>query len=255
MSRRILTATLGVAGAITILLLFLSIRLSAPASQAFAQTNTDQVSPVHQITVVGRSDVLAVPDVAVIRIGVVTEETTATLALQRNNQQTQQVISQLNTVGIRKQMIQTESFSISPLYNRPGVPDAQTGTRNILTITGYQVTNLVKVRVVDLTQLGEVLGQVVEAGANQIYGIDMQVQNPDALLVQARSAAFRDARQQAQALADAAGGELGSVIAIDTTGSSVSPIQLANTAQVGAVPIEPGVTTVQAEVRATFVLE
>lgn len=253
MIRRIITlTTLGLAAVIAVAAVLFA-GLSMSARPAMAQTSTQPTS-TRQITVIGRSDVAAAPDTAVVHVGVVTEAPTATLALERNSTQVQATLSQLTQAGITRQAIQTTSFNIMPLYdqeNPSGTPGSGAAAN---TITGYRVINMVQITVTDLSRLGDVLAQAVEAGANQVYGIEMRVADRDALLEQARSAAYRDAREQAQQLADASGVRLGAVIVIDSTGGSVRPLPGIQAAE-SSVPIEPGTEMVQAEVRVTFALQ
>lgn len=208
-----------------------------------------------QVTVQGRAAVEAVPNTAVVRLGVVTQAATATLALDRNSQQVSVVLARIKELAIAEQDIQTNAFWVSPLYNRdeqePVTP--QTAPE----ITGYRVTNTLEVVVSDLSNLGAVLGAAVEAGANQVYGVELRVDNAATLREQAQADAFRDAQSQAQQIAQAVGATLGPAVTIDTTTNMAPPVSMTAIGDraSGAVPVQAGSEAIEVSIRVTFALE
>ena len=54
----------------------------------------------------------------------------------------------------------------------------------------------------DLARVGELLAAVIEAGANTISGVDFTVENPDALVEEARQEALKDAQSKAWQMAE-----------------------------------------------------
>jgi uncharacterized protein YggE len=201
---------------------------------------------VRHVTVVGRGEVMGRPDTASVRIGVTTEAISASAALEQNSAEVQAVLEQLKQLAIAEEDIQTSTFSIHPSRDD-----------NREQITGYRVSNTVTVTIRDLSQAGQLLDQVVQAGANQIGGISFSVADPQALLAQARAEAVRDARAQAEQLAQAAGVALGEVLAITENVGSQPPMPpLGRTIETagGATPIEPGEQQFTAVVQVTFAL-
>ncbi|MDP9310622.1 MAG: SIMPL domain-containing protein [Chloroflexota bacterium] len=91
------------------------------------------VTPMRQITVVGRGEAKATPDTAAIQIGVQTEAPTARQALTDNNAKMTALVAKLKELGVADQDIQTSNISIYPRYDNNG--------REVL---GYQVGNTVK---------------------------------------------------------------------------------------------------------------
>jgi uncharacterized protein YggE len=104
------------------------------------------------------------------------------------------------------------------------------------------------------------LDQVVQAGANSIYGVSFSVEDPKALREQARAAAIEDAKAHAAQLAQVAGASLGEVLVITENIGSQPPVPLAMAArdavaEAGApVPVQPGEQTFSADVQVTFEL-
>ncbi len=202
-------------------------------------------APVRQITVVGEGKTNAPPDTALVQIGVQTDAPTAREALTANNTQMEALIARLKELGVAERDIQTSNLSIWPRYDNEGRQ-----------VVGYQVSNMVSVKIRQIDQAGELLDKVVDAGANNLGGIAFLIDDPSALQKSARDAAIADARQRAEAMAQAAGVTLGQVLAISETISSppVYPMMMeARTAGAGgSVPIQTGEQTITAQVQMTF---
>jgi uncharacterized protein YggE len=227
--------------------------LTGCASTAFAQTATPPTpQPVNRtLSVNGSGKVFLTPDIAYITIGVHTEGATATEAVSDNNEQTQAVISALQSAGIAEKDMQTNNFSIYPQqqYDDQGKPTGE---------VRYSVDNSVMVTVRNIDTIGDVLDTVVTAGANAINGIQFDVENKTAALTEARKAAVADARTKAQELAEAAGVELGDVQSIsEYTSGGPQPMYDMRAAAPAAemassVPVQPGQMLVTLEVSVSF---
>ena len=126
-----------------------------------------------------------------------------------------QVIEACKKAGVDAKDIRTTNFSIWP--NQQYGPDGQpTGTR-------YVVDNSVFVTVRDLDNLGDLLDSAVAAGANSINSIQFDVADKTEALKKAREEAVKDAKAQAQELADAAGVKLGEIQTISFYDSAPVP--------------------------------
>lgn len=79
---------------------------------------------------------------------------------------------------------------------------------------GYECTAAFAIALRELDKLEELLIAVVDAGANQVDGVDFDVTAKPTLRAQARTAAVIAAREKATLYADAAGVRLGPVIHI-----------------------------------------
>lgn len=199
-----------------------------------------------QITVVGEGQATAPPDTASVQIGVQTDAATAREALSANNTQMRALIAKLQELGIAERDLQTSGFSIYPRYSNDG--------RQVI---GYQVSNLVTVKIRQLAQAGTLLDQVVDVGANQINGISFLIDDPAPLQQTARQAAIADARRRAEAMAQAAGVQLGPILAISETISAPPvpyPMTTARAQDAGSVPVQPGEQTITAQVQISFEL-
>ncbi len=204
---------------------------------------------VSTVTVAGAGTVSAAPDMAEITTGVVTQAPTAAQALAANSQVMERLLPALGALGVAARDIQTSNVSVSPLRRpgREGQPPE---------ITGYEVTNQVRVKVRDLSRLGRVLDQQVGQGANLVQGIQFGRQEPGPLRDEARKRAMADARRKAELYAAAAALKVGRVLAVQEAGAATPRPELApRMAMSAAVPVAPGEQEIQASVTVTFTLE
>jgi len=165
------------------------------------------------ISIEGRGEVRAAPDMATINSGVTTQGATAREALDANTAAMSELIDALKAAGIEARDIQTSGFSVNPNYVYSDARD-DLGYSLPPKINGYQVSNSVTVVVRDLEELGSILDQSVTVGANTVNGVSFSVADPSELLDQARKLAFADARGKAElyaSIADATLGELESI--------------------------------------------
>lgn len=114
------------------------------------------------IKVTGAGTVKAIPDTAVVNLGVVTENISLEAARRENAVKSNTVINMLTGMGIEKKQISTGAFSIDPLY------DFIEGRQ---VFRGYRVTNLLTVIIKDIARAGEVIDKATFAGANRVDNI------------------------------------------------------------------------------------
>lgn len=163
-----------------------------------------------QISVVGRGRVAAEPDIARLTLGVRTgRQESAEAALTALAQSFEKVVAALREVGVAEQDITTADLTTQPLY------DYREGRQAIL---GYEANETVRVTIRDLSQAGRVAAQATAAGANQLTGIQFEIEEPQKLQLEAQKKAVADAQDQAQQLAASLGVKLGKV-----TSFSASP--------------------------------
>ncbi len=185
----------------------------APAVSVPAAAN----APVRQMMVTGKGQVYVTPDLAYIYVGVHSENTDVSAALDDNNSQAKAIAATLQDMGVEAKDIQTSSFNIYPMdyYGPYGQtsPDQKPEKR-------YVVDNTVFVTVRDLQNLGKVLDAVVKSGANSINGINFDISDPQKASEEARKLAIDNAKEQAQKIAQDAGIELGDLITLNAYSAS-----------------------------------
>jgi uncharacterized protein YggE len=187
-------------------------------------TRADDKPETKTISVTGQGKIAAVPNVADINLGVVTQAETAREALSANTERMAALQKVLKDRGVASKDIQTTNINVSPRYSQPPQPlPGQVLEPFTPKIIGYDVTNTVTITARDLNRFGELLDAVVSAGANQMHGISFRVDTPDSLLDEARKRAMADARHKADLLAGEAGVIVGPPISIVDSGDSSPP--------------------------------
>jgi uncharacterized protein YggE len=183
-------------------------------------------------------------------VGVQTRGATAAVAGRDNAQRQRAIIDTVLALGIPREQISTENYSVFPetRYDR----DTQKPT-----VTGYVVNNVVRVEVRRTEQVGSVIDAALAKGANQINSLEFFSSNTDAARRQALADAIAKARGDAEAMARAAGGSLGPVLELTTFESGPRPLAradlaMARTAQAAPTPVEPGELTLHVTVSARW---
>ncbi len=197
------------------------------------------------LTAEGTGAVMATPDILVVSIGVTTRGDTPSEALSANSADMQNVIDAILAAGVDQADVTTSGFSINPVYAELRPADDQTQR-----IIAYNVSNQVTVRIRDINASGDILDQVVTAGANQINGISFDIANPQPLQDEAIQAAIADAQRRAQLMADAAGVRLVRVLTVSTYANNQPQFDMVRAM---AVPIVAGEQAITAN--ATLVYE
>lgn len=211
------------------------------------------------ISIEGTGEVTAAPDTAIVSSGVTTQAATAREALDANTEAMNDLLAALKDAGIEARDIQTTSFSVNPNYVYSDARD-DNGYTLPPKIAGYQVSNIVMVRVRDLDSLGQVLDRSVTVGANTVNGVTFSVADPSALYDKARREAFADARDKAELYAEVAGetlAELESIRETQTAGQPPQPYMMRSVAAEAdsSVPVEGGELTFTINVSVTWETE
>ncbi len=183
-------------------------------SACTAAASNPQAATTRQLSVSGRGMVSLVPDIARINIGVQSRSEDLNTALAENSRSTNQVIQDLQQLGVFAEDIQTVSFNVYPeLVTLPGSEN---------TSQFYTVENTVAVIVRDLSTIDQLLESVVRQGSNRIYGITYDVENKEQALSDARGLAIENAQKHAKELALSAGVNLGNLVSmrIDSMGQT-----------------------------------
>jgi hypothetical protein len=173
---------------------------------------------VRTLNVNGTSQVYLTPDIAYINLGVHTQSEDAKQALADNTAQAEALRSALKELGIEDKDIQTSNFSV--------YPSQQYDDNGKITGIIFMVDNTVYVTVRKLDKLGDILSAAVEAGANNINGISFDVADKAAAIEQGRAEAVKNARQQAESLAKAAGVTLVNIQNISYYNSYPTPLAM-----------------------------
>ena len=164
----------------------------------------------------GQGEAKVNPDRASILVNVQTRALTAAAAGSDNAQRTKAVLDALAKLGLPKEQLSTEGYSVYPemAYDKNG------GTPRV---AGYVVTNTVKAETKRPAEVGTMVDAALGAGANMINSLSFYASSIEEPRRQAIALAVANARADADAMARAAGGSLGDLIELTTQGATVPP--------------------------------
>ena len=169
------------------------------AAATTANVTTGQVTISNQqdgFWVTGEGKVAVTPDIANINLGVSSREASVADSMTKTRDAMNKVLTALKADKIDSKDIQTQQYNISPTYSYKPMGGSQT-------ISGYQVTNIVNVKLRDFTKVSAVIADVTTAGGDltQINNVNFTVEDPTQYYKDTRQKAIADADHKAQKLA------------------------------------------------------
>jgi uncharacterized protein len=227
-----------------------ALALALLALSAHAQTPPIVAPPPlpRTIRVMGEAQVSVRPDVAVVQAGVEAtgidlRKVSADAAAHMGS-----VLAALQKAGVPEKDVQTTRHDIA--VERPwneGKPGP---------ITGYTVSDEVRITVRDVAKLGTVLDRVVAAGSNVLRGLSFQKDDPTPERARALALAVANARAKAEAIARAAGVQLGEVVAVGEGGQGpiVPLFRGAMAMKAEGAPVSPGEVEIAGAAEVTFAI-
>ncbi|MFH1145614.1 MAG: SIMPL domain-containing protein, partial [bacterium] len=211
--------------------------------------------PEHTITISAEGKVLAKPDVVKIQLSVVTEGKTATEVSKQGTEQYNAIVAAVKKLGVKAEDIKTSGYYLNPRY-RYEQPSGKSF------IDGYELRQSLEVKVRDLDKTGEIIAAATKAGANQVGDFQLTVDDQEKLMDEARLKAIAKAKEKGEAIAKAAGVELGEIVNFSENGGQFPPIYYGRGGMMEAkdeslpVPdIQYGSQEITANVSVTFVVE
>ncbi|MDQ8153194.1 MAG: SIMPL domain-containing protein [Gemmatimonadota bacterium] len=217
-------------------LLYAAIALAAWPGVSRAQQTSGAVP---QVLTVGRGEVEVKPDRARLEVGVETRASSAAAAAAENSRRQRGVLDTLQRMGILPDQIQTANLQVTPemVYPGQGQPPR---------VSGYVARNSVRVEVLKLEQTGSLVDAALAKGATGVMGVNFYSSKHAEARREALARAVVAARLDAEAMAKAAGYQLGLLLEISSGGPSDGPIMLAMAtsprmaAMADQTPVNPG---------------
>ncbi|MBW2980456.1 SIMPL domain-containing protein [Candidatus Woesearchaeota archaeon] len=229
---------------------------------AFSSKSTVNVSggqiQEDTVTVSGQAEMSVDPDEAELYVKIETTKTTAKAAKDENSEISEAVETALRRKGIDRDDIETHRYNIRPKY------EYDEDTRKSF-ITGYVVTNVLKVTTSDMEKIGGLIDAAIDAGANGfeqiLFGLsDKREKEVNAAVLLKAS---DEAKAKAQALTKNLGVRLGKLSSISESNFYYSPYRapMADIEEAvfagskAAVSISPQDVTVRATVNLAYNIE
>lgn len=208
-----------------------------------AAASTDPAAAGVIVSGLGRTS--GTPDVLRVELGVQVRRADVSTALRDANAVLTRVRSAVRSNGVADRDVQTSEVSLYPAYTPKGAPN------------GYSVSEMLTVKLRDLSRAGRTIGAAVDAGGNEarVQGVSFALEDNTALLEKARDAAYADAKAKAARYAELSGRALGQVeLVSEQLPSQPQPVAYAASASTSAgaaeasVPLDPGQSQVSVSV-------
>ena len=170
---------------------------------------------VRTITVSGEGSVSVKPDYVFLKFMVKTSDWNVSKAVEKNAQNSNNVINAIKETGVDSNDISTADYRISQDNSKdyPGM---------------YTVYNYINVIIRNVDTAGTIVDVAVKdkIGANGITSFDFGVSDKTTALRQARTLAVQNAQDAAALLAGASGCKVGTVVEITENFTNTSPVML-----------------------------
>lgn len=165
--------------------------------------------PNHRHLVVnGQAQVSAVPDIAVISFSVESKMATALRAKNSVDNIVNAFLDGLNTFQINEKNVSASNISTEPSYKYSDDDNEE--------LDGYIASRSIKVTLHEIKRLNEFLDFALGVKVSEIDNIEFQSSEKDKLKKEAIAFAVQDAKNKANAMAEAFDATLGKVYSIDS---------------------------------------
>jgi uncharacterized protein len=213
----------GVFAVVVILALFLGIKsLNAFKEGSYIGRG---VYPTNTITVTGKGEVFAIPDMGSFSFSVVEEGKTVKEAQDKATVKINAAIDAVKAMGVDEKDIKTVGYNSNPKYEYQQNYSCTNGYcppgRQIL--TGYEVSQTISIKVRKTADAGAILTKVGTLGASNISGLDFVVEDIDSVQADARAKAIADAKAKAEVLAKSLGVKLVKIVSFNEGGNYPLP--------------------------------
>jgi uncharacterized protein YggE len=201
------------------------------------------------ITVSGKGEIKAVPDVSKFMVTVEETAKDQSTALNASSEKVNNVIDLLKKAGIEEKDIKTEYTNVNPKYEYPS------GRAEIMiyppvsanpVIVGYTSSHTLSVKVRDIGKVSDVQQIFAGAKVQNISGPDLSIDDVDGIKIDAREKAIADAKAQAEVLAEQLGVRLGKIVSFSESGNENYPMYMsarADVAMAGKTAPEANIAT------------
>ncbi|MFH1533393.1 MAG: SIMPL domain-containing protein [Nitrospirota bacterium] len=216
--------------------------------------NTQGGNYPREISIDATGKAYVVPDTAKIYLGVYSQAETSEAVMEENTEKMNAVMEVLADLDISEEDIKTTNYSLYPNYQ-------WTEDRGEY-LDGYALDQNVEVKLTDFDLVGDLMGKVVEAGANVIGDVSFVVDDTEAAKGEARKDAIKKINEKVKSIEEASGLDLGKVLSYyeyeaydygKGYDDSMSYDSAYGTSSIAPVPVvEPGQEEVQLTVTLSY---
>ncbi len=193
----------------------------------------------------GVGEISAVPDISTISFTVRKDSKVVADAQSFVSTKVADALKMLKSNGIADKDIKTDSYSSNPNYEYGAPTPVSMPCRmdycppygGKQTISGYQVSQTVEIKIRDISKVSAIEKGLADLGINETYGPNFAIDNEDTLKTEARQKAIADAKSKADELAKELHIHLGHIVNFSENGGGY-PIMYAKgmSADSGSAP-------------------
>jgi uncharacterized protein YggE len=171
------------------------------STTASAQPDT----PPHVIKVKGEAEIKALPDKAIIVIGVQSRDSVMSIARSDNDNMTRKAIRIAKKYGVADDDISTEYYTVEPHYR----------DYNKLEFLGYLVKRRIVIDLKRFSGFQDLMDEFLREGIENVQSIQFKINDPDKYTEQALAGALKKATAKAKMIALEMGVKIGKVYSME----------------------------------------
>ncbi len=177
--------------------------------------HVDESTPaMNVITVNGKGEVFAKPDIAMFTFGDTEVAASVSAAQTAATTKINKAIDIVKAAGVDEKDIKNLGYNINPRYQ----PCTQFRCPTVPVIEGYEFNQTIQVKVRDTEKVGDILGKLGGAQLSNISDLRFTIDDEDTVIAQAKDKAIEDAQQKAKTLAKSLGVHLGKIVSFNEGG-------------------------------------
>ena len=155
------------------------------------------------INIQGEGEVQVKPDLGMFSFSVMAEGKDAKEAQTKSAEKINAIIASMKEGGVDEKDIKSQNYNLAPKFKYENTPCAwgQYCPQTNPVIDGYEVVQMVEVKVRDLAKAGDLISKAGEKGATNMSNLQFTIDDEKVFKAEAREKAIADAKEKAQALA------------------------------------------------------
>jgi uncharacterized protein YggE len=218
-------------------------------ASVLAQTPMSQTPPQDLVIAAGHGVVKRAPDQAFVTVASEARSRMPREAQAQNARVATAIRAKLADFSLPADAVRTLSVDMQPEF------DWANGKQ---TLRGYLASNVIEIRLDDVSKVGDVVDAVIAAGATRVTGVRFTLKDMAAAEQEALKQASAAALGRARAMAEGVGRSVDRIVRLDETGGNVEeprpmPMMRMAAQAADAAPVTP-VTAGEVEVRVTVTL-
>ena len=179
-----------------------------------------EIYPQRTIMASGEGESFAIPDIASFSFTVTEASESVETAQGLLDQKIAQALKVLKDAGVEEKDTKTTSYNVYPKYEWEQIvcityPCPQGQNK----LVGYEVSQSVTIKIRKVDQAGDVVSKVGAVNVSNISGLEFTVDDREKYVAEAREAAIKKAKENAEKLADDLGVRLGKMMYFNESGN------------------------------------